>query len=330
MKHRVEYIDISKALAIFCVLMGHSVSSDTEIKQFLYAFHMPLFFFLSGIFMKDGASIRIRDIFVDKLWLLMLPYMLWGLIYSELSPKNLVLLAYGSREALVEARALTSLWFLPVMFLGFLFNLLYDKFKHYLVVKPVVNGLLATSLFFVIGFCIPHPGKYGLPWGLDVAFIAAAFMRIGQICKIFISRFAEAKNSTIVVAFVLSAILFSVSYNYSSSSVGYILMADACFGNPIIFIGNAMLGSFLVILVALLINRASFRKNEILYVGKNTLGIFLVHKPLVNAGAKAANMFHIDHDFLPMTIAISLGGLVIASIVVWMINRYLPILFGRK
>lgn len=46
---RIEYIDIAKGLAIFCVLVGHIVDSDTLMKTILYAFHMPVFFILSGM-----------------------------------------------------------------------------------------------------------------------------------------------------------------------------------------------------------------------------------------------------------------------------------------
>lgn len=330
MKQRVDYIDIAKALAILGVLLGHTVTSDTETKQFLYAFNMPLFFVLSGIFMKDGTNTGIKEFVIKKLWLLMLPYLLWGLIYLELSPKNLVLLAYGSRGALGGAHSLTSLWFLPVMFLGYIYNLLYDKITHYIRIDSIIKGLLAIALFFVIGFCIPNSGAYGLPWGLGVAFVAAAFMKIGQISKTVISRLADAESITLIVGLVISIVVFSVTYNYSTSSVGYILMADACFGNPFIFVGNAILGSIMVVLAALLIDRVSFRKKELLYVGQNTLGLFLVHKPLVNAGAKVANAIHIGQNFIPMSIAISIGCLAISSFIVWLINRYLPVFFGRK
>lgn len=60
-KKRIEWIDISKGVAIICVVIGHVVSSYHEsgmylnntwwnfIHQFVYSFHMPLFMLLSGV-----------------------------------------------------------------------------------------------------------------------------------------------------------------------------------------------------------------------------------------------------------------------------------------
>lgn len=53
-KNRVEYVDIAKAFAIFLVVLGHPrpVEDYGSLEQFLYAFHMPLFFMLSGVFVR--------------------------------------------------------------------------------------------------------------------------------------------------------------------------------------------------------------------------------------------------------------------------------------
>lgn len=50
---RIEYIDIAKALGIMLVIAGHVTSSTTVIKKEIYAFHMPLFFMLSGMLLKE-------------------------------------------------------------------------------------------------------------------------------------------------------------------------------------------------------------------------------------------------------------------------------------
>ena len=55
-KDRIIYLDIARALTIFCVILGHVVDSNTSTKDLLYAFHMPAFFILSGIFCKDSVE----------------------------------------------------------------------------------------------------------------------------------------------------------------------------------------------------------------------------------------------------------------------------------
>ncbi len=52
-KERIDVIDIAKCLGFVCVVCGHS--SHGLISHVLYLFHMPLFFILSGLVMKDTA-----------------------------------------------------------------------------------------------------------------------------------------------------------------------------------------------------------------------------------------------------------------------------------
>lgn len=57
-QHRLIAIDLTKAFAIFCVIMGHVLQwtfpgdpyAESCVFQFIYAFHMPLFMALSGYF----------------------------------------------------------------------------------------------------------------------------------------------------------------------------------------------------------------------------------------------------------------------------------------
>ena len=51
---RINYIDIAKGLAIICVIIGHTFAKydklDRLVITFIYSFHVPLFFILSGFF----------------------------------------------------------------------------------------------------------------------------------------------------------------------------------------------------------------------------------------------------------------------------------------
>lgn len=46
-KQRILWIDILRGIAMFLVVYGHT-SQNAEIKKYIYAFHMPLFFIISG------------------------------------------------------------------------------------------------------------------------------------------------------------------------------------------------------------------------------------------------------------------------------------------
>ncbi|MEI3166670.1 MAG: acyltransferase family protein [Lachnospiraceae bacterium] len=47
--NRRSDIDIAKGFALFLVVLGHVVTMHHTIFRWIYAFHMPAFFFLSGM-----------------------------------------------------------------------------------------------------------------------------------------------------------------------------------------------------------------------------------------------------------------------------------------
>ena len=59
-KSRNNFISIAKAIGIILMVVGHS-GCPAIINSFLYIFHMPLFFILSGFFYK---SKNLKDVIV--------------------------------------------------------------------------------------------------------------------------------------------------------------------------------------------------------------------------------------------------------------------------
>ncbi|MEY8214537.1 MAG: acyltransferase family protein, partial [Colwellia sp.] len=63
---RFEWVDYAKAIGIFLVVYGHvsrglvsaGLMADSTLYQYadsvIYSFHMPLFFFLSGLFLVSS------------------------------------------------------------------------------------------------------------------------------------------------------------------------------------------------------------------------------------------------------------------------------------
>lgn len=63
MKERIGYIDAAKAVGIWLVVMGHCSNTIVQypyLVSFIYLFHMPLFFLISGYFFKTPVTIMSR------------------------------------------------------------------------------------------------------------------------------------------------------------------------------------------------------------------------------------------------------------------------------
>ncbi len=50
---RLDFIDIAKGIGIILVVTGHLLPVAAGLHVLIYSFHMPLFFFLSGFFLRQ-------------------------------------------------------------------------------------------------------------------------------------------------------------------------------------------------------------------------------------------------------------------------------------
>src|SRR6266496_728089 len=129
---RLNWVDAAKGLGIVLVVVGHVVrglvSADLMnwtpaarfVDAWIYSFHMPLFFFLSGLFLcRSAGNNSLLDFISDKARVVAYPYIVWStitvLLKSALGSipnkprelSDLFLLAYDPIE---------QYWFLYVLF----------------------------------------------------------------------------------------------------------------------------------------------------------------------------------------------------------------------
>ena len=188
MTKRFNYLDITKAIGIILVIIGHInyTGYNYQIKKYLYAFHMPLFFIIIGIleyYKKEKSSKEnIKAKINDKINRIMIPYLLWALIYCAFSFKNLLYILYGSRNTLININS--SLWFLPCYFLVTIFFMLYRKLflnpNHFSKSNDTMKrnvSLLLAMVMILISINLPKIDFIvrGYPWSFNVALVGFSF-----------------------------------------------------------------------------------------------------------------------------------------------------------
>jgi fucose 4-O-acetylase-like acetyltransferase len=89
---RLPWVDTAKGLGIILVVFGHvlrgllnnNIMTRTPIAQFvdawIYTFHMPLFFFLSGLFLFRSTRKPWKEFTSDKIRTIAYPYFVWSAI----------------------------------------------------------------------------------------------------------------------------------------------------------------------------------------------------------------------------------------------------------
>jgi fucose 4-O-acetylase-like acetyltransferase len=91
-KDRVDWADFAKGLGIFLVVFGHALgglihsgvlpahSGFSFAVDYIYSFHMPLFFFLAGLFVRSSSRRPFRSYMANKISVIVYPYFLWSLM----------------------------------------------------------------------------------------------------------------------------------------------------------------------------------------------------------------------------------------------------------
>jgi fucose 4-O-acetylase-like acetyltransferase len=95
---RSNLVDIAKGIAIILVVYGHTAqgmihrewwsgSGAVFSDVFVYSFHMPAFFFIAGLFVRNSLTKRGGKRFtIDKLKTILYPYLVFSIISVALEP----------------------------------------------------------------------------------------------------------------------------------------------------------------------------------------------------------------------------------------------------
>lgn len=154
MKQRLGYIDELKGLAIFLVVVGHVyIISFGFLKQdqsslwdrLISSFHMPLFAFLSGLFMSGEISRYKLKSKIERLvfpfFTIGVPYIYWrGLTISDFFMDNV---NYG-------------FWYLKIIFISWLIVILYTHITIYVFPKRnLCIDVFVGIVFYFLLYLIP-------------------------------------------------------------------------------------------------------------------------------------------------------------------------------
>ena len=185
MAKRINWLDAAKGFGAIYVILGHFVIVK-NIKIIIYAFHMPLFFFLAGITLSIKENENFWDFLKKKINHIIIPYLIFSIplfIYNCIKNNH-----SGSSDLIIKKLLgiilcwkktdfYNDLWFLPCIFIAYLISYFVLKYS-----KKNIMILLLSLSSLVVGFLFD---KYNivLPFCIDTALIAFAYMGIAFISK---------------------------------------------------------------------------------------------------------------------------------------------------
>ena len=179
-KQYFNEINIMRGMAVLCVVIGHSFNpTETPtilgfIKSFVYCFHMPAFFFISGFLEgeKRRSISEKKQAIVKKAKRLMVPYFFLTVVTAVLkllfgafarNPLNYSTLAV---DVLIGRNNPNGgLWFLYALFVISIFGILFDTINRTtltgtMFVLYMLNSVVFKQSGYVVGFFLSYAWIY--------------------------------------------------------------------------------------------------------------------------------------------------------------------------
>jgi fucose 4-O-acetylase-like acetyltransferase len=195
---RLSWVDTAKGLGIFLVVFGHcgrglmsagiapTSGPLAETIRWIYTFHMPLFFWLSGLFVARRLAAPFPKFVIHVFRTVVYPYLLWASLQICVQS----LFSHLTNEPASLSELTTILW-QPSRQYWFLYVLALAQCVHWVLSRAFASSLLVFAASLILHVVVPLvlPPNWTpvllifhyLPWITGAAFLAP---RLDQLAKI--------------------------------------------------------------------------------------------------------------------------------------------------
>lgn len=333
--NRLEFIDIAKGLGIILVVIGH-VSINNMLNTWIFSFHMPLFFVISGYLNSCNKKyVSNKKYIVQKFKRLLIPYFIfsnlsyiyWIMIERNIRGDNIsvtrpfinIFIAMGGSDNYIFNAVM---WFLPCLFIT-------EVIFYYISKKNNKNRVVVLLIISsIIGYLISCYINTRIIWCIDIMFTSLVFYGIGYYGfynKLLINDTYNNKKEyylLLIISFLLLTIISQLN--------GRIDMNNNILQNYFMFYIAALTGVFFIFLIS-----NKIKCNWLSYLGKNSLIIMLLHEPLKRIVLKIIELvtrinINILRDNIFLIIICS--ALIISLIIpcIYVINKFIPGIIGKN
>lgn len=171
-KKRLVWIDIAKGIGIFLMVFAHAerglVASSillespfvTLMDRWIYAFHMPLFFFISGLLADRSSHSKVVPWVSRVLRTIVYPYFIWSILQTLLQ-----MAASNSVNREISTSQLWAIIYQPVQQFWFLYALFMVMLTYFVGKKLGISNGVFLAIAILIYFCHVWGISFG-GWGM--------------------------------------------------------------------------------------------------------------------------------------------------------------------
>lgn len=299
---RLDYFDYARAFGIFLVVYGHviqetTLQKDSFVFNFIYAFHMPLFFVIAGMgrFEKYRTKpIHILTELKQNFRRCMIPYICWSIVYTLIlcvfkiihgeDAKICIRIILKRTYTMLSMRGNAPLWFLAALFLGmtifsclcrFLKNKKIQESFMVWIILLVLLGALSYGTWFIFEnmnisdkndiLKFPVTALCRLPF--TVFFIA-----VGYFIRLIHTTLKNSRMLYFLIGLGLLMPLIIIQKSSNQAVNLHILEIE----NPVLFLITGLLGSCSVTTFSKCIPEGN---RFLLHTGQKSMEIMALHYP---------------------------------------------------
>lgn len=336
---RTQWIDSAKGIGILLIFFGHVYSTVTPsaLYVYIYAFHVPLFFFISGLTLRPAAGPlggvvqkKLRTLIVPYLWYAFLGYLFYvaGYMLAQRQGLQVPQFDYGLWKPLAgifigtigEGRIINGpVWFVLALFWTFVLGYLINTY-----IRSPAGQWAAIALLTGLGLALGD--RVTLPFSGVAALSALIFFQVGY--RFQTGRVLQALGQTtrwwLLASFLVISLFSQVN--------GFVGFGEGIVGNPLWFLLFAFSGTLMVVL---LVNVADPWCGWLAFVGRYSLSIMLIHMLIIKSvkvvmsGVLGTSIQVIDNDVGLGLVVLGASALCLVP-AVFVMERYLPFTLGKS
>ena len=323
-QERVASVDLLKGLGILLVVIGHC-PDPLGLHRWIYAFHMPLFAFIGGLFLKSAPF---REFVRKKAVRLLVPFFVWSLFFWVLygviiyvtepalmdeQLKKIILIVGGSGQNAIRNYANVALWFLPFLFSSSMIWFVLSRLSVGRQWLEYVGVLTIATIGLFCGFM-----DIKLPYKLNTAFTLYPFFWAGfRYFRLYGHGDRVVLNCRwiimlVCVAVFIPSVLFNVPIDTASNVVGKF--------------GLFYLGAFAAIILLTVLCRMVGKVGFICFLGRNSLVILIFHMPLI----QLVMQFLKPDSAILLLLVVPVVVILLCLPLIGLLNRSFPQLIGLR
>ncbi|OZG61320.1 acyltransferase [Bifidobacterium lemurum] len=186
---RIAWVDYGKGFAMILVFWGHTLCPDM-VRDFFYAFHMPLFFFLSGYVFSVKHYNSLKAFVIKRIRTLLIPGFVFGVVTIIIvyingmiigEPYSFSLIQYliGIVAEIRGGSYGVIPWFFTSLFLIDVSMYIFERFISSSIKMQILFGIV----FSLVGYCYSIYIGHILPWAIETAASGLLFFIAGKAMR---------------------------------------------------------------------------------------------------------------------------------------------------